>query len=210
MKGETVATPKVHAIRTTRARILDAAARLFATKGFHLTSIDEIAQEAGVAKGSVYYHFPGKDQLLVSVIQEGVRLIQETVEERQEGVTDPLERLLIVLDTTFDVIMEYQEIARFALLGGCEGVARDVKTQIDQAREAFEADIEARVREIVGDRWDSTMMARVLFGALEGAVRAVSLRPRAARIAARRSPLSKEYQEAKRILRAVCAKTLAG
>ncbi len=111
------------------------------------------------------------------MIQEGVRLIQETVEERQEGVTDPLERLLIVLDTTFDVIMEYQEIARFALLGGCEGVARDVKTEIDQAREAFEADIEARVREIVGDRWDSTMMARVLFGALEGAVRAVSLRP---------------------------------
>ena len=112
------------------------------------------------------------------MIQEGVRLIQETVEERQEGVTDPLERLFIVLDTTFDVIMEYQEIAHFALLGGCEGVAHDVKTGVEQAREAFEADIEARVREIVGDRWDSTMMARVLFGALEGAVGRSGARPR--------------------------------
>lgn len=159
-------------IRTTRERIIETAARLFTSKGFHQTSIDEIAQEASVAKGSVYYHFSGKDHLLVSVIQEGVKLIQETVEKRLDGSTDPMTRLLIALGASYDVMTEYHELARFALVGGCEGVSRNARKQIDAAREAFEADIEARVKEVVGETLDPVVTARVLIGALEGAVRA--------------------------------------
>lgn len=209
MRSGARATLEVRPIRTTRARIIEAAARLFASKGFHLTSIDEIAQEARVAKGSVYYHFPGKDHLLVSVIQEGVRLIQETVEERLQGVDDPLERLLIVLDTTFDVIMEYREIAKFALLGGCEGAACDAKDEIDRVREAFESDIEARVHEVVGDDWDPKLTARILFGALEGAVRAASRETRPAGNASRPGAVSPaHHQEAKKILRAMVSRVI--
>lgn len=159
-------------IRTTRDRIVEAAARLFTSKGFHQTSIDEIAQEAGVAKGSVYYHFPGKDNLLVSVIQEGVKLIREAVDGRLDEVDDAMARLLIVLGTAYDVLMEYHALARFALVGGCEGVSCDAKKQIDKAREAFEADVEARVKAVVGGSLDSALVARILVGALDGAVRA--------------------------------------
>jgi len=57
------------------ARLLDAAARLFARFGFDKTSIDEIAREAGVSKGAVYLHWPSKDALFeATLIREGLRL----------------------------------------------------------------------------------------------------------------------------------------
>lgn len=161
-----------HPIRTTRDRIVETAARLFNSKGYHQTSIVDIAQEAGVAKGSVYYHFPSKDQLLVAIIQEGVRLTQTRIQEVTGDLEEPMERLVLALGAIYDVLVEYQGLARFALLGGCEGVTRGAKEEIDAARDQFEANLEARVRDVVGDAAEASVMARILFGALEGAVRA--------------------------------------
>lgn len=209
-------------IRTTRDRIVETAARLFTSKGFHQTSIDEIAQEAGVAKGSVYYHFPGKDQLLVSVIEEGVKLIRETVEARLDEGGDELARLLIVLGTAYDVMIEYHELARFALVGGCEGVSSEAKKRIDEVREAFEADVTARVQKVAGNGVDAAFVASVLVGALEGAVRAAAKVPvhvRKARLArsgraAGVGPLGRSARgmspdQAKRTFLLMCEKALA-
>jgi AcrR family transcriptional regulator len=64
------------------ARLLDAAARLFAHFGFDKTSIDEIARQAGVSKGAVYLHWPSKDALFEAIlIREGLR-IQDVIRER--------------------------------------------------------------------------------------------------------------------------------
>src|ERR1700737_2414685 len=60
------------------ARLLDAAARLFARFGFDKTSIDEIAHAAGVSKGAVYLHWPSKDALFeATLIREGLRLLDD-------------------------------------------------------------------------------------------------------------------------------------
>jgi AcrR family transcriptional regulator len=59
------------------ARLLDAAARLFARFGFDKTSIDEIARAAGVSKGAVYLHWPSKDALFeATLIREAFRLYE--------------------------------------------------------------------------------------------------------------------------------------
>jgi len=70
------------------ARLLDAAARLFARFGFDKTSIDEIAHEAGVSKGAVYLHWPSKDALFeATLVREGLRL-QDEIRARIEA--DPV------------------------------------------------------------------------------------------------------------------------
>jgi AcrR family transcriptional regulator len=67
------------------ARLLDAAARLFARFGFDKTSIDEIAREAGVSKGAVYLHWRSKDALFeATLVREGLR-IQDAIRERIEA-----------------------------------------------------------------------------------------------------------------------------
>src|ERR1700716_4369581 len=67
------------------ARLLDAAARLFARFGVDKTSIDEIAREAGVSKGAVYLHWPSKDALFeATLVREGLRL-QANIRARIEA-----------------------------------------------------------------------------------------------------------------------------
>ncbi len=65
----------------TREAILAAAARLFRYEGYHATTMRDIAQEAGIEAGSIYYHFQSKDQILSEVLDLGVRQLYEAVSE---------------------------------------------------------------------------------------------------------------------------------
>jgi len=56
----------------TRARLFEVAAELLGEKGFGSTTVDEIAERAGVAKGTVYYHFGSKVELVEALIAEGL------------------------------------------------------------------------------------------------------------------------------------------
>lgn len=56
----------------TRRAIIDAAVRLIAERGFSATSVDEIAEAAGVAKGSVYYNFGSKADLFAAILTQGI------------------------------------------------------------------------------------------------------------------------------------------
>lgn len=53
-----------------RVRILDAAIRVFAERGFHSATVAEIAKAAGVADGTIYLYFKGKDDLLLRLFDE--------------------------------------------------------------------------------------------------------------------------------------------
>ena len=55
---------------TTIRAILDAARKLFTTRGFEQTSVDDIAARAGVAKGAVYHHFDSKELIFARVFEE--------------------------------------------------------------------------------------------------------------------------------------------
>jgi AcrR family transcriptional regulator len=52
----------------TRELVLEAAARVFADRGFHATSLDAIAEEAGFSRGAVYYNFADKEELFLELL----------------------------------------------------------------------------------------------------------------------------------------------
>src|SRR5947209_18295805 len=54
----------------TRAALLEAAARVYARRGFEGATLDEVAEEAGFTKGAVYDHFGSKENLLVALLDE--------------------------------------------------------------------------------------------------------------------------------------------
>ena len=56
----------------TRRRLVEAAAAVFARRGFHGASVDAIAAEAGVTTGALYWHFAGKEELFLAVADERV------------------------------------------------------------------------------------------------------------------------------------------
>lgn len=83
---------------TTRDRIVLAAMELFWEKGFGSTSIADILARADVNSGSLYHFFPGKQDLLVAVLEtyrDGLRPM--LLEPAWAGIDDPLERVFALL-----------------------------------------------------------------------------------------------------------------
>ena len=74
--------------REIRERIADAAARLFAEHGYAGTSTRSIAERVGIRQASLYYHFAGKDELLLELLETSVRPSLDFVERLRE-VPDP-------------------------------------------------------------------------------------------------------------------------
>lgn len=78
--------------------IIDAAMALFTRKGFAATKLDEVAQAAGVTKGTVYLYFSSKEALFVQAVQERVLPLLEMGEnviEQHTGSTADLLRCLL-------------------------------------------------------------------------------------------------------------------
>ncbi|WP_071393433.1 TetR/AcrR family transcriptional regulator [Bacillus tuaregi] len=60
-----------------RKKILETALKLMSTKGYHSTSMQEIAEDAGVSKGALYLHFSSKNELLVEIYRYYYQMIKE-------------------------------------------------------------------------------------------------------------------------------------
>ena len=69
----------------TRAKLVQAARAVFAEKGMDLTRIDEIAERSDVGKGTFYYHFSGKPQLVKEVIRAVMSELGAAVEQKCKG-----------------------------------------------------------------------------------------------------------------------------
>lgn len=69
----------------TRVELLDAAARVFAAKGFHAASVDDVAEAAGYTKGAVYSNFESKEELFLALFEQSVQQTVTTVDEILES-----------------------------------------------------------------------------------------------------------------------------
>jgi AcrR family transcriptional regulator len=58
--------------REAREELLSAALRVFARRGYREAAVDEIATEAGYSKGALYWHFSGKEELLIALLEERI------------------------------------------------------------------------------------------------------------------------------------------
>ena len=85
-----------------RERLLSAAARLFAERGYRAASVDDVAAAAGFSKGAVYWHFGSKEELLHTLIEERLRDRTQAMLDRVEGPTEE--------DTGMEVGDRYMEL----------------------------------------------------------------------------------------------------
>ncbi|MFI2369673.1 TetR/AcrR family transcriptional regulator [Streptomyces sp. NPDC018833] len=74
--------------RTTRAKLYEAAVTLIAEQGFSATTVDEIAERAGVAKGTVYYNFKSKTELFEELLRFGVGLLTSSLQRAADETAE--------------------------------------------------------------------------------------------------------------------------
>jgi AcrR family transcriptional regulator len=94
---------------SARERLLAASDELFYRDGVHSTGIDAVIEKAGVAKGSLYYIFGGKDELVAAYLRARHQAWRQRIEAAQAGIDGPDEKLLAV----FDAIADYVSLPEF-------------------------------------------------------------------------------------------------
>ena len=74
--------------------IIAAAAKLFKEKGYHATTIQDVADEVGMLKGSLYYHIKSKEELLYLVTKEPIRELIERQKRLMESDLSPQQKIV--------------------------------------------------------------------------------------------------------------------
>lgn len=87
-----------------RQQILDVALTMFAEKGFYQTSLADIANELGISKGVISYHFDGKSDLGLEAIRHIIRKLSKNVQERVAQKQAGREKLLEFVYACIDYI----------------------------------------------------------------------------------------------------------
>jgi len=85
-------------------KILNAAVKVFAQKGFFNAKVSEIAKEARVADGTIYLYFKNKDDILIHLFEEEMEKIIRGMRERLQASADPLEKLKIFIHTHLGLV----------------------------------------------------------------------------------------------------------
>ena len=76
-----------------RGKLLSAAARLFRSHGFDRTTVRDIAREVGIQSGSLFHHFPTKEDILFAVMVEVIRFNTARLQGAIEGLSEPVAQL---------------------------------------------------------------------------------------------------------------------
>lgn len=89
-----------------RAEILAAARKIFAEKGLHETTLDEIAEKAELAKGTLYGYFENKDDLFFSVLGEAVHNVEDAINQAANSKQPPAEKITGMIKTMLTLFEE--------------------------------------------------------------------------------------------------------
>ncbi|WP_026531129.1 TetR/AcrR family transcriptional regulator [Haematomicrobium sanguinis] len=97
----------------TRKKLFDASMLLIGERGPAHVTVDEIAAAAGVSKGTVYYNFGSKSDLVAQLLEYGVDLLEERLVP--DDSVPPLEALKVTLGYTLDFFQEYPSFSQLII-----------------------------------------------------------------------------------------------
>ncbi len=140
--------------RNTLDDVVRAAARLFAQRGYHGTSMRDLGRELGLMGSSLYSHVGSKQDLLVEVVRRGAAFFGEVVERAMETEGDALDRLKALVAGHVDVVVDHHDEVRTYLY------------------EAWALDDEHRRRVVEErDRYEQAFRSVIKEGIAEGTIR---------------------------------------
>jgi TetR/AcrR family fatty acid metabolism transcriptional regulator len=102
----------------TRERILEAAEKLFAEKGFHETAMDEIVRASKVSKGGVYFHFPSKEELFFALLDKLADALQREVQREIARRRGAVAKIQGALEVVLRTLTSQRHLAQIILRQG--------------------------------------------------------------------------------------------
>jgi TetR/AcrR family fatty acid metabolism transcriptional regulator len=173
--------------------ILEAAVRAFSRHGYHNCTVARVAQEAGVADGTIYLYFQGKEDLLISAFRHVMEAMLARMDQEVSEASDTVEKLRRCLTLHLEVMEQDPQLAAFlqfqlrqpeesirkAIGGPLADYARRIEAIFDDGKASgfFRSDVGTR------------LLRRVYFGSVDETVSAWLLRAERGPLVEKAAPL---------------------
>jgi TetR/AcrR family transcriptional regulator len=200
----------------TRAAIIDAAERAFADLGYRRTRMEDIAEHADVAVGSIYGHFGNKDGLYAAVVERALELFGRYIEQAYRPEWSALEQVMACGDAYLRFHLEHPGAFRFLAFDGVEtdtpAVDPEQRARVGAGVGALITGFEDKIQEAIDTGQarplDARLAGRFLWGAWNGVV---ALRLRGDGMALTDAEVHDALQQARDIVLAgMCAASARG
>ncbi len=99
----------------TKRKIFETSMKLFAEKGYDATSVEDITEAVGVAKGTLYYHFTSKEEIFDFLLEEGIKLLQNSVDIKTAKYANYLDKIKAVILIQIKIVNKYENIINIIL-----------------------------------------------------------------------------------------------
>lgn len=159
----------------TRSRILDAAVRVFAEKGYHDARMSEIVEVSQTSKGGVYHHFTSKDAIFLALIDKFISLLEERLRAALNEEEHGLQRVDAALNVCMATFRQYQKLAKIALVWAV-GLGKTFEKKRREINDHFAGIIQEYLEQAVTDGSIPPLDTEVAAHAWMGALNEVILR----------------------------------
>ena len=149
----------------TKRKIFETSMKLFAEKGYDATSIEEITSVVGVAKGTLYYHFSSKEEIFNFLVDEGMKLLQNSISIKTAQKNNTIDKLKSIILIQLKILYKYEDFITIILsqMWGNEPRNKECKKYVVQYLQIIEKIVRDGIKngEIIND--DAETIASEIF-----------------------------------------------
>lgn len=155
-------------VNKTKKLIFESAIKIFSESGYRGATMDDIAANAGLAKGTLYYHFVSKEEIFNFIVEEGIQILQNQVMEIQKEDIDPISKLIKISRTQLSFLYGYTDFFKVVMsqLWGHEKRQDELREKIRNYIKEIEVDIKEAMNRNEIEQGDSEFMSYEFFGTL--------------------------------------------
>ncbi|MBC2582380.1 TetR/AcrR family transcriptional regulator [Clostridium sp. DJ247] len=152
----------------TKRLIFESSIKIFSMYGYNGATMDTIAADAGVAKGTLYYHFKSKEEIFNYIIKEGMLLLKDRIESSIIEHEDILSKIKLLCKIQLGLVHESKDFFKVIMsqLWGQESRQLELRESIEKYINYIKTYLEEAIAQGVIKNGDSLHMAYTLFGTL--------------------------------------------
>lgn len=152
----------------TKNLIFESAIKTFSESGYRGATMDDIASNAGLAKGTLYYNFASKEEIFNFIVEEGLQILQNQVIEVQYMNIGPIEKLIKICRIQLTFLYGYTNFFKVVMsqLWGTENRQTELREKVREYINQIEINIKAAMENGQIEKGNTELIAFQLFGSL--------------------------------------------
>ncbi|MBV4420250.1 TetR/AcrR family transcriptional regulator [Clostridium tyrobutyricum] len=155
-------------MNNTKMAIFESAIKIFSKYGYDGATMDAIAADTGVAKGTLYYHFRSKEEIFKYIISQGMNIIKKEIEDMANTKQDALSKLKVLCKIQLGLVYEKKDFFKVIMsqLWGQESRQLELRESINKYIMYIQKYLEDSIDEGSIKKDNTYYMAYALFGSI--------------------------------------------